>query len=118
MAFLQAQVPQPKGAVDYKKTYLEFYVRDIHPIDQMEMHKHTGEMIFSTVTNTVVTLSKLQVTLANVRSQLNMEKVSGFSKDTRIKTLEDLVIKLGYDLANVNVVEELIKKKRMQILQH
>ena len=57
-------------------------------------------------------LSKMQVTLANVRSQLNMEKVSDFAKDNRIKTLEDLVIKLGYDPANVNAAEELIKKKK------
>ena len=68
----------------------------------MEMHKKTGEMIFSTVSNTIMNLSKLQVTLANVQSQLNMEKVSTLVKDTRIKTLEDLVIKLGYDQANIN----------------
>ena len=35
MAFLQAQVPQPKGESDYKKTSLEFDIKDIHPIDQM-----------------------------------------------------------------------------------
>ena len=115
IAFLQSQVPQPKGEVDYKKTYLEFDVRDIHPIDQMEMHKQTREMIFSTVTNTAMSLSKLQVTLANVRSQLNMEKDSSFSKGTRIKTLEYLVIKLGYDPTNVNATEELIKKKNVDI---
>ena len=115
MEFLQAQVPQPKGEADYKKTSLEFNVSDIHPIDQMEMHKQTWEMIFSTVTNTIMTLSKLLVTLANVRSQLNMEKVSAFAKDTRIKTLEYLVIKLGYVPTNFNVAEELIKKKNAYI---
>jgi len=44
----------------------EFDVKDIHPIDQMEMHKKIGEMISSTITNTAMSLSKLQVTLANV----------------------------------------------------
>jgi len=39
MTFLQAQTPHPKEALDYKKTSFEFYVKDIHPIDQMEMHK-------------------------------------------------------------------------------
>jgi len=39
ITFLQAQVPQPKGASDYKKTYFEFDIKDIHPIDQKEMHK-------------------------------------------------------------------------------
>ena len=62
-----------------------------------------------------MTLSKLQVTLANVRSQLNMEKFSSFAKYTRIKTLEYLVIKLGYDPANINVAKELLKKKNSDI---
>ena len=81
----------------------------------MEMHKQIGEMIFSTITNIAMSLSKMQVTLENIKSQLNMEKVSSFAEDTRIKTLEDLVIKLGYDPANVNAAEELIKKKNADI---
>lgn len=44
-----------------------------------------------------------------------MVKVSALPKDTKIKTLEDLVTKLGYDHANINAVEELIKKKNFGI---
>ena len=36
-------------------------------------------------------------------------------KDTRIKTLEDLVINLGYDPSNINVAEELVKKNNLDI---
>lgn len=115
MEFLQAQVPQPKTASDYKNIVFEFDVKEIHPIDQMEMHKQTREMIFYTITNTTMNLSKLQVTLATVQSQPKMEKVSALAKDTRIKTLEDLAIKLGYDLANINVAEELVKKKNLDM---
>ena len=79
----------------------------------MDMNKQTREMIFSTVTNTTMSLSKLQVTLANVQLQLKMEKVSTLSKDTKIKTLEDL--KVGYDPANINAVEELVKKNNLDI---
>lgn len=79
------------------------------------MHKQTGEMIFSTITNTAMSLSKLQVTLANVQSQLKMEKVSALAKDTRIKILEDLVIKLGYDPSNMNAAEEIVKKNNLDI---
>ena len=116
MAFLQAQVPHPKGVSYYKKTTAEFDVMDIHPIDQMEMHRHTREMIFSTVTNISMTFSKLQVTLENFQSQLKMEKVYALPKDTRIKTLEDLVIKLGYDPSNINIVQEHVKKKNLDIV--
>ena len=54
MDFLEAQIPQPKSTSDYKNTLFEFDTKDIHPINQMEMHKKTGEMIFSTLTNTTM----------------------------------------------------------------
>jgi hypothetical protein len=46
MEFLQAQVPYPKTNVDYKNTCFEFHVKDVHPIDQMDMHRQIWEMIF------------------------------------------------------------------------
>lgn len=91
-------------------------MKDIHPINQMEMHKQTEEMIFSIVTYTAMSLSKLQVTLANVKSKLKMEKVFALAKDTRIKNMEELVIKVGYDPTNINAVEELVKKKNLDIV--
>ena len=59
MAFLEAKISQPKSATDYKKTTFEFDIKDIHPIDQMDMHKKIGEMISSTLTNTTMNISKL-----------------------------------------------------------
>jgi hypothetical protein len=41
MKFFQAQVPHPKTVVYYKKIVFEFDVKDVHPVDQMDMHKHT-----------------------------------------------------------------------------
>jgi hypothetical protein len=46
---------------------------------------------------------------------LKLEKISSFSKDNRIKTLEELVLKIGYDPLNVKVVEEMLKKKNVDI---
>lgn len=37
------------------------------------------------------------------------------AKDTKIKSLEDLVLKMGYDPSNINAVEELIKKKNIEL---
>jgi len=59
MAFLEAHVPQPKKTTDYRSTTFEFNTKDIHPIDQMDMHKKTGEMISSILINTTMSLSKL-----------------------------------------------------------
>jgi len=44
-----------------------------------------------------------------------LEKVSSLAKDTKIKSLEDLVLKMGYDPSNINVVEELVRKKNVEL---
>ena len=62
-----------------------------------------------------MSVQKLQKYLANIRDQLKFEKSSSHAKDTRIKSLEELVIEVGYDPKNVKVAKELIKKKNAYI---
>jgi len=57
----------------------------------------------------------MQVALSNAHSPLKMERISSFSKDNRIKSLEDLVVKIGYDPSNTKAAEEVIKKKELDI---
>lgn len=66
MEFLQAQVPFPKAFSDYKKTIFSFDANQIHPIDQMDMHRQYREMLFTTMTNTAMAFSKLRTTFSNV----------------------------------------------------
>jgi DNA repair exonuclease SbcCD ATPase subunit len=115
MAFLQAQVPDLKVITDYKRETFEFQTKDVHPDDQMDLHRKTREMVFSTLENASTAASKLQVSLNNVQTQLELEKISSFAKDNRIKTLEELVLKIGYDPSNVKAVEEMLKKKNVDI---
>jgi hypothetical protein len=115
MEYLQAQVPQPKTISDYKRSTFEFDSRDVHPADQMDLHRQTGEMIFSTLANTSTTAAKLQVSLNNVQTQLKLEKVSSLAKYNKIKYLEELVLKIGYDPSNVKATEDLLKKKNADI---
>ena len=75
MTFLEALIPQPQGAGDYKKASFKFNAKDIHLIDQMELHKKIGDMVASTMTSIVMSLSKLQVSLSNAQSQLKMDKI-------------------------------------------
>ena len=51
----------------------------------------------------------------NVQTQLKLEKISSFAKDNRIKTLEELVLEIGYDPSNVKAVKEMLKKKNANI---
>jgi hypothetical protein len=115
MAFLQAQVPDPKVITDYKRDTFEFQMKDVHPDDQMDLHKKTREMVFYTLAHASTAASKLQVSLNNVQTQLKMENISSFAKDNRIKTLEELVLMIGYDPSNVKATEEMIKKKNADI---
>jgi hypothetical protein len=46
---------------------------------------------------------------------LKLEKISSFAKDNKIKTLEELVLKIGYDPSNVKAVEEMLKNKNVYI---
>ena len=81
----------------------------------MDLHKQTGEMVFYTLAHASAAVSKLKVSLNNVQTQLKMEKISSFTKDNGIKTLEELVLKIDYDPSNVKVVEEMIKNKNADI---
>lgn len=72
MAFLQAHLTFPKSPFDYKKTMISFDTSQIHPIDQMDMHRKTSEMLFSTMATTTMSLSKLGTTLSNVQSQIKL----------------------------------------------
>lgn len=74
-----------------------FDVTQIHPIDQMDLHRKSCEMLFSTMITTSMSLSKLRTTFSNVQSQLKIEKLSSLSKDNKLKSLEDIIIKIGYD---------------------
>jgi hypothetical protein len=104
-----------KVITDYKRATFEFHTRDVHPTDQMDLHRQTGEMIFSMLANASIAATKLQASLSNVQTQLKLENISSFAKDNRIKTLEELVLKIGYDPSNVKAVEEMLKKKNDDI---
>jgi hypothetical protein len=95
LAFLQAQVPHPKEITDYNRSTIVFDTKQVHPTNQMDLHRQTGEMVFSTLAHASSTAAKLQVSLINVQTQLKLETISSFAKDNRIKSLEELCSRLG-----------------------
>jgi hypothetical protein len=44
-----------------------------------------------------------------------MDKLSSLAKENKIKSLEELVLKIGYDPSNVKATKELLKKKNDDI---
>ena len=72
-------------------------------------------MIYSTLTGKAMAAHKLQDSLDSVTAQYKLERASSQAKDTRIKSLEDLVIELGHDPSDVKAIKKLIKKKNEDI---
>ena len=71
--------------------------------------------MISSTTSTTMSLSKLQVTLSNTYSELKMENISSMAKDSRINSLEYLVMQLGYNPSKIVVAEALVRKKNADI---
>lgn len=54
---------------------------------------------------------RLENSLNNKTTQLQLEKASSQAKDNKIKSLEELIIGLGHDPKEVKAAKALIKKK-------
>lgn len=115
MSYFKPKVQQPQIAANYLRTNFEVMAKDIHPLDQIELHKQTREMIYSTLTNKAMMAQRLENSLDNTTAQLHLEKASSQAKDNIIKSLEDIIIGLGHDPKDVNATEALIKKKDKDI---
>ena len=73
-------------------------------------------MGYSTLTSKAITAHQLQNSLNNISTQFQLEKASSQAKDTRIKSLEVLVIELGHDPKDVKAAKKIIKKKNDDIV--
>jgi len=106
---------QPQSAANYIRTNLEVLANDIQPMEQIELHRKTSEMVYSTLTNKALLAHKLKNSLNNTSAQLELEKASSLAKDNRIKSLEEIIIELGHDPKYPKGIQELIKKKEDDI---
>jgi hypothetical protein len=103
--------PQPKTTADFLKTRVEVLARDIHPMDQIELHKQAGEMVYATLVEKATMAHELKESLKNTNTQLDFERMSSQAKDNRIKSLEEIIIDLGHDPSDPTGVKALMKKK-------
>lgn len=76
MIFLKPTTQQPKSMVDYLKMEFEVLAKDIHPIDQIELHKQNGVMVYSTLTSNAIVADQPQNALNNISAQFQLEKAS------------------------------------------
>ena len=68
-------------------------------------------MIYSTLTDKAMAANRLEDSLNNTSTQLQIEKASSQAKDNRIKYLEEIIISLGHNPKDIKGIEALIKNK-------
>ena len=68
MSHFKSKVPKPKTTSDYIRTNFEVLAKDIHPLDQIELHRQTEEMIYSTLTDKAMAALRLQDSLNNTNT--------------------------------------------------
>lgn len=115
LSHFKAIMQKPQSAADYIRTNLEVLSKDIHPMDQIELHKKIGEMVYSTLADKTLLAHRLQNSIHNTSAQLELEKASSQAKDNRIKSLEEIIIELGHDPTDPKGMQALIKKKEEDI---
>ena len=100
---------QPQSASDYLRTNLEVMAKDIHPMDKIELHKQTGEMVYASLADETLENYKLKSSLNATASQLELEKASSQAKDNRIRSLEDIIIEIGHGPKDISGIQEILK---------
>lgn len=81
LSHFKPKVQQPQSAVDYIRTNLEALAKDTHLLDQIELHKQTGEMVYSTLVDKAMLAQQLQNSLNNTSAQLELEKAYSLAKE-------------------------------------
>ena len=115
LSHFKPKVPQPQIAADYIKTNLEVLAKDIHSMDQIELHKQTSEMVYATLADKAMMAHQLKESLKNTSTQLDLEKMPSQAKDNKIKTLEEIIVELGHDPKDAKGIKALMKKKEEDI---
>jgi len=111
LSHFKPKVQQPQTAAEYAKINSEVLAKDIHPMDQIELQKQTGEMVYATLADKAMLAHELKESFKNTNTQLDLEKMSSSAKDNRIKTLEEIIVDLGHDPKDPKGVMALMKKK-------
>jgi len=85
-------------------------------MDQIELHKQMGEMVYATLADKAMLAHQLKESLTNTNTQLDLERMSSTTKDDRIKTLEEIIMDLGHDPKDAKGIKALVKKKEDDIV--
>jgi hypothetical protein len=87
----------------------------VHPLDKMDLHRQTREMLNRDIMIATLGIKKLQAINENIREQLKNEKLANKTKQIRVEELEQWVMDLGDNPQDVAYVQALMKTKDTKI---
>ena len=96
---------------DKKVSEMEVKLDKISVPDKIQLHKQTGDVIYSDLLHAIMKVNKLQVLVDKMEVQLKHEKVENKANLIHIKKLQGHVISLGSKPGNVQETNKLLEKR-------
>ena len=79
--------------------------------DKIQLHKQTGDVIYSNLLHAVMKINKLQSRVDKMEVHLKHEKVEKKANLIQIKKLQGEVLSLGTEPDNMQVTKRLLEEK-------
>ena len=79
--------------------------------DKIQLHKQTGDVIYSELLHAIVKIIKLQSLVDKMEIQLKHEKVENKANQIQIKKLQGDIISLGTEPSNMQATKKLLEEK-------
>ena len=87
--------------------------------NKIQLHKQTGDIIYSDLLHAMVKINKLQVLVDKLEVQLKYEKVENKANSIEIKKLQADIVSSGDETGNTQAIRRLLEEKdnALQVLK-
>ena len=104
---------------DKKVSEMEVRLDKISVPDKIQLHKQTGDIIYSDLLHAMVKINKLQVLVDKLEVQLKHEKVENKANSIQIKKLQADIISSRNETGNTQAIRRLLEEKdnALQVLK-
>ena len=96
---------------DKKMSEMEVRLDKISVPDKIQLHKQTGDIIYSDLLHAMMRVNKLQVLVDKLEVQLKNEKFENKANSIQIKNLQVDIISSGNETSNTQAIKRLLEEK-------
>ena len=104
---------------DKKVAEMEVILDKISVPDKIQLHKQTGDIIYSDLLHAMVKINKLQVLVDKLEVQLKHEKIENKENSIQINKLQVDIVRSGDETGNTLAIKRLLEEKynSLQVLK-